>query len=200
MQDTKLIEVLNIEISQGVLESIEEAADWIKGTFLYQRLQSNPLMYGMNGKGSDSLHSFIVDKCSQSIEQLMKVEAISMEKDGSITPTAASRIMSRNFVDYDTMKSIVKLHHDSGPLQILQMLSNCHKIQFPVRRHEKKTLNEAHKYVRYKLEGPASKVRVQSPEEKVFVMLQAAVGQHYFPDFSLRQEMSQMVDGASRSE
>jgi hypothetical protein len=38
-------------------------------------------------------------------------------KDEMFTPTAASHIMSRNFVDLDTMKAIVKLPHDCGPLQ-----------------------------------------------------------------------------------
>ena len=43
-----------------------------------------------------------------------------------------------------------------------------------------------------------SKIRIQTPAEKVFVMLQAAVGQHYFSDVQLRQQMSNMIDDASQ--
>lgn len=43
-----------------------------------------------------------------------------------------------------------------------------------------------------------SKIRIQEPGEKVFVMLQAAIGQHYFQDGGLRQQMTNMIDGASQ--
>lgn len=36
MDDNKLTEVMNIEISQGVITSPEEAVDWLKGTFLWR--------------------------------------------------------------------------------------------------------------------------------------------------------------------
>lgn len=85
-----------------------------------------------------------------------------------------------------------------GPVQLLHMMANCEKIQTQVRRSEKKHLNEAYKLVRYKLEGPQSKIRIQTPAEKAFVILQAAIGQHYFQEQSLRQQMSNMVDSASQ--
>ena len=153
--ESKLTEVLNIEISQGVITSAEDAVNWVKSSFLYQRIQSNPLFYGFKGKGNDALHSFILEKCTSSINKLHKINAISVdEDDGTFSPVAASHIMSRNFVDYETMKSIVKLPHDSGPVQLLHFISNCTKIQTQVRRDEKKHLNAAYKLIKYKLEGP----------------------------------------------
>ena len=62
MDGNKLTEVLNIEISQGVIVSADDAADWVKGTFLYRRILSNPLFYGCNGKGDTAVQSFILDK------------------------------------------------------------------------------------------------------------------------------------------
>lgn len=52
--------------------------------------------------------------------------------------------------------------------------------------------------VRYKLEGPPSRVRVQQPWEKVFVLVQASVGRISIDDYALRQEMSTMTDYLSR--
>lgn len=43
-----------------------------------------------------------------------------------------------------------------------------------------------------------SKIRIQTPAEKAFVMLQAAIGQHYFQDGALRRQMSNMIDGATQ--
>ena len=78
------------------------------------------------------------------------------------------------------------------------MMANCGKIQTHVRKHEKKPLNEAYKLIKYKFEGPQSKIRIQTPAEKAFVMLQAAIGQHFFQDLPLRQQMSNMIDSASQ--
>lgn len=77
-----------------------------------------------------------------------------MEDDGTFSPDAGSKIMSRNFVDYETMKAVTKLPHDSGPVQLLRMMANCARVQTQVRRNEKKHLNEAYKMIKYKLEGP----------------------------------------------
>jgi hypothetical protein len=106
--------------------------------------------------------------------------------------------MSRNFLDLSSLRSITKLPHDAGPVQILHFLANCPKLQSQVRRSEKKHLNAAYKQIKYKLDGPQSKIKIQTPAEKAFVLLQAAVGNHHFEDFALRQEMSNVVDGANR--
>jgi Sec63 Brl domain len=71
-------------------------------------------------------------------------------------------------------------------------------LQRPVRRSEKKSLNEMCKSIRYKLDGPASKSRVQKPADKSFVLLQVAIGQLHVEDSVLQQEMTAMVDYALR--
>jgi ATP-dependent DNA helicase HFM1/MER3 len=198
LEGNNLVECLNNEISQGVISCVEEAVDWIKHTLLFHRVLSNPLYYGLSGRGDDNVHSFLLAKCTDSISKLSKIQAISSQDDDTFSPKAASHIMSRNFVDFETMRSIVKLPHDCGPLQLLHMLSRCQKIQSPVRRAEKKELNEAYKLVKYKFEGPQSKIRIQTPEQKLFVLLQASIGKHHFHDTSLRREMSNILDGAFR--
>ena len=106
--------------------------------------------------------------------------------------------MSRNFLDLPTLKSITRLPHDAGPHQILHLLSNCSKLQSQVKRKDKKHLKEAHKHIRYKLDGPQSKLKVQTPAEKVFILLQSAISNHHFEEFSLRQDMNNAVEGAIR--
>lgn len=54
------------------------------------------------------------------------------------------------------------------------------------------------KALKYKLEGPPSKARVQTPEQKAFVLLQASIGKLHLEDYALRQEMQSMVEYASR--
>ena len=50
----------------------------------------------------------------------------------------------------------------------------------------------------HSLRRPQSKIRIQTPAEKLFVMLQAAIGRHYFEEFALRQQMTNIIDGASQ--
>lgn len=84
-------------------------------------------------------------------------------------------------------------------MQLLNMMANCGKIQTAVRRDEKKLLNAAYKLIKYKFEGPQSKIRIQSPQQKAFVMLQSAVSGHYFDDFTLRQQIVEVVNNSSQA-
>jgi hypothetical protein len=106
--------------------------------------------------------------------------------------------MSQQLVTYEAMELFVGLPFDASQCQILQALTEIADIHRPVRRSEKKVLNETHKMIKYKLPGPPSKVRVQKPPEKAFVLLQAGIGQIYLEDYAMRQEMSSMVDYSSR--
>lgn len=92
LDDDKLTECLNSEISQGVIASKEEASDWVLGTLLFRRLQAHPLFYGLNQSGLNASKSFIREKCENSIEQLFRVGAISMKDDGTFSPSAASMV------------------------------------------------------------------------------------------------------------
>mmetsp|Transcript_28841 Transcript_28841/g.83689 ORF Transcript_28841/g.83689 Transcript_28841/m.83689 type:complete len:102 (-) Transcript_28841:1875-2180(-) len=99
-------------------------------------------------------------------------------------------------VEFKAMKSMVALPHDSGSLQLLHMLSNIEGLQRPIRRAEKKILNDAHKQIKHKLEGAPSKVRVQTPAEKAFVLLQCSIGQIYLDETTLHQEMNNIAEYA----
>mmetsp|Transcript_19696 Transcript_19696/g.40991 ORF Transcript_19696/g.40991 Transcript_19696/m.40991 type:complete len:101 (+) Transcript_19696:361-663(+) len=86
--------------------------------------------------------------------------------------------MSHNMVDYGTMHVLAQLPFDASQVQVLKAMTEIENLQRPVRRPEKSCLNERHKDIKYKLEGPPSKVRVQQPWEKSFVLLQVSIGQN----------------------
>lgn len=126
----------------------------------------------------------------------------------TITPLEASHIMSQHMLTFDTMKKLMVLSHDElennsnkmTQKKLLDMLSSCKSLHFPVRRSEKKLLNQAHKSLKYSVQPnvPNSKVRIQTPIEKAHVLLQASISQIYLEDFTLRQEMSQVVNEGAR--
>ena len=157
----------------------------------------NPQQYGLSSSKSE-IEDFMEKTCLDSLERLSEVGMITFDESGRIAPNAACHIMSQSLVDFESMTRIVSLPFDATTEVLLKMLAECDRLHRPVRRSEKKALNETHKSIRYKLDGPPSKVRIQTPTEKAFVLLQAAIGQNYLEDFTLRQEMSYMSEYASR--
>ena len=163
-------------------------------------MRKNPRHYGLFGKSEQELETYLLQQCTDSLQNLHINKLIELGDQGrSIVPRKASHVMSRHMVAFDGMKVVVSLPHDAGQLQILKMLSELEGIHFPVRRAEKTHLNNAHKMVKHKLQGgPPSKIRVQTSSQKTFIMLQSAIGQQYLEDYTLRQEMNLSVEYASR--
>ncbi|CAJ1930861.1 unnamed protein product [Cylindrotheca closterium] len=191
----KLIDVVNTEISQRVIQNIDDAVRWLKTTFLFACLKGNPPRFGVDLQ-SQTLDDFILSQCSHAIESLCKCGLVG--GTDNIIPLAGSHIMSQSMVPFESMKMIAALPFDATQCQVLRMLSSMEDLHVPVRRLEKKPLNACHKSeaIRYKLEGPLSKVRIQDPSEKAFVLLQAYIAHEEFENYTLRQEMSTLADTA----
>ena len=194
---TRLMDVMNTEISQRVITSENTALNWIKSTFFACCAKENPERYGLTMSAS-AIDSFLFKHCQDSLHRLHQEGMIMYGESGETAPLPACHVMNQSMVDFESMKRIVGLPFDADQALLLKALSEFESLQRPVRRSEKKDLNDAHKIIRYKLDGPPSKVRVQTPAQKAFVLLQAAIGQHYLEDFTLRQEMSCMVEYATR--
>jgi replicative superfamily II helicase len=195
----RLVETLNIEVSQRVITDVGQAIDWVKGTFFFGRVRKNPVFYGMQGKSEEQQDAYLRHKCLGSLEELHRAGIIELQEDGlGIKPLVGCHVMSKHMIAFDDMKAIIDLPHDAGPLQLLQMLSKVEGLHRPVRRDEKKQLKEANKVIKYRLEGAPSKISIQTSSQKAFVLLQCAIGQIFIENSTLRQEMSHMVDQASR--
>jgi hypothetical protein len=194
----KLVEVFNTEISQKVITTFQSAKDWLATTFLFQRIKRNPSAFGISH--ISELDHCVTRICGAELKKLddVGVVAISKHQNGDVTPLFGCHIMSQHLVEFSAMKLIANLPFGSDIHQLLASVSQFKGLHKPVRRSEKRFLNEVHKSIRYKLDGPPSKVRVQEPHQKAFVLLQAAVGQHFLDDFTLRQEMSNMVEFSTR--
>lgn len=189
------MDVVNTEISQRVITSVEVAQDWIKSTFFFWRAIENPSRYGLPTTESH-IEAYAKKQCLESLQRLSDEGIILLDESGHTSPLPTCHIMSQHLIDFDAMTQIVTLPFDADQSMLLKFLSECEWLHRPVQRNEKKTLNQVHKTIKYKLPGPPSKI--QTPTEKPFVLLQAAIGQCFLEDFTLRQEMSYMVEFASR--
>jgi len=198
----QIVETLNTEVSQGVISCASQAIRWIKSTFFFTRVQKNPKFYGLeDGKNINEINDYLQEKCMSYLEKLRESGIISVSSTSGNTAVAAlppSHIMSKHMVPFQVMKRIIALPSTASTREILMVLAQCEGLQRPVRRSEKKLLNGVYKEVKLKYDGAQSKIRIQKPEQKAFVLLQAAIGQCFLDDYTLRQEMTFAADYAMR--
>lgn len=198
---SKLLETINIEISQRVINSVKSATDWIKGTLFYIQLMQDPEGYGIRVVSNYSIDAHILNICQTAVDRLRAIGVVATANGEDIYPLVACHIMSQRLVSFSAMTEISKIPYDSSHSQILKIVSMMDGMHFPVRRCEKKALNSIHKELKmYKLDGPLSKARVQEPWQKAFVLLQAYIEEFNVEglDAATRQEMNSMVDCATR--
>ena len=195
----KMVESINTEVSQKLISNVSQALAWMKSTYFYVRVRKNSKFYSLQGKNEQQMNAYLKQKCMQSLNELNDEQIISVQENGKkIKPLPASHIMSKHMVPFDAMKRFINLPFDCDTRDILLTLSECEGLHRPVRRSEKKLLNEVYKGSKHKYDGPQSKIRIQKSCQKAFVLLQAAISQCYIDDFTLRQEMTFTVDYASR--
>lgn len=69
-----LIEHLNAEVCLGTIQDIESAKRWLKGTFLYVRLQHNPSHYKVEGDQHESLEERVSSICQKDLTLLEQAQ------------------------------------------------------------------------------------------------------------------------------
>ena len=191
-------EILNAEISQKVITDMSSALNWIKGTLFYVQLNRDPVAHSVRVVSEHSIDTHLLGLLREGLRKLQQVGVVGFREGSVLKAFDGCNIMSQHLVDYETMKIFSALPFDVSQATMLRAICQIERLQRPAKRSEKKTLNALHKQVRHKLEGPPSKVRVQQPWEKAFVLLQASIGRLELDDYTLRSESSSMADFASR--
>lgn len=83
---TRLDEIMNTEISQGVITSLESALNWMKGTLYFEQLNCS----------FHDRESHVLELCRATIARLSDIGALQLSSpDYSIQPLSAGRIMVR---------------------------------------------------------------------------------------------------------
>lgn len=73
---TNLAEHLNSEIGLGTIRSISTAKAWLRGSFLFQRLQKNPNHYSLGKDDNQSWEERVDELLLQSIEKLRQTQLV----------------------------------------------------------------------------------------------------------------------------
>ncbi|EUC49158.1 hypothetical protein COCMIDRAFT_33419 [Bipolaris oryzae ATCC 44560] len=168
-----LIDHMNAETSLGTIYDLPSARRWLKGTFLFVRLQQNPAYYKLEGsKTGQSVEEQVDDICFRDVNHLQQSNLVSSEE--RFTCTEFGHAMSRYYVHFETMKLFMGLETKSSPSEILSAIAQAKEysnIRF--RQGEKtfyKVLNKSPS-IRW-----AIPVNLDLPAQKISLMIQSVLG------------------------
>jgi hypothetical protein len=183
----RLAELLNSEVSQGVIKSAGSAKRWLQTTFYFS----------CKKKEQDAVAA-TRQLCNDALDKLTNLGLIEQGENQTLLPKPGCHVMNQHSVSYEEMASIVSWPDDVDTRQILISLSKL--IDVPVRRNEKIELKDVHKtdVVKFKLSSQLSKFTVKTGAEKTFILLQCIIGRHEFNNPVLRQEMTSISNSAIR--
>jgi len=194
-----LVEVLNSEVCNKVIESIQDAAEWVEETFLFTRLQKNPARYGLNipvnTDPAAAVTAFLNEKLRGALEELTAAGILELDENGfSIVARRPGHIMSRNLLRLKTMKIILGADPDANIDDLLKALCSTAEVLVEVRHGQKKILKEIKLSVRF----PLPKTKKLDHLDKTNLLLQGFLGRQPNEDQTLAREQHGLADDALR--
>ncbi|KAJ6502143.1 Sec63 Brl domain-containing protein [Mycena sanguinolenta] len=172
-----LSEHLNSEIGLGTITNIRSAKEWLRSSFLFQRIQKNPAHYSLGKGENQTWEERVDDMVTQSVERLrdnkLIAEAQAGDKGGALTLTEFGDIMSKFYIRQSTMGLILALPDRPTLRDILEMISGSEELsETKLRTSEKTVYNKLRKHndIRFEVK------KVEKTSDKVFLLIQAVLG------------------------
>ncbi|KAK8947099.1 hypothetical protein KSP39_PZI006477 [Platanthera zijinensis] len=202
------IEHLTAEIVQLTVSDISLAIEWIKSSYLYVRIKKNPENYGIKrGIPREDLEKHMREICVRNINELAEYGMIWTDEDGFLVkPLEPGRLMTKFYLKFATMKSIIEAPGSCGLEDALRIICAAEEISWiQLRRNEKKILNDINfdkgARMRFHVNGEngKKKKRIQTREEKIFVLANDCLtGDPSVHDLSLSQDMNSICTNGCR--
>ncbi|KAI8467024.1 MAG: hypothetical protein J3K34DRAFT_47254 [Monoraphidium minutum] len=141
-------EHLNAEVVLGTVRDVSLAIAWLKTTFLYVRIRTNPGRYGLvlpPGTSQSEVDRILRDQLVlANVRTLVESGIMATDEEGfELRPTNAGRLMARHYVRLPTMVVLVKLpRQQSSMAALISALARADEFKnIILRRSEKKLLN-----------------------------------------------------------
>ncbi|KAK7038046.1 ATP-dependent DNA helicase MER3 [Favolaschia claudopus] len=174
---TNLSEHLNSEIGLGTITTVTSAKEWLRSSFLFQRIQKNPSHYSVGKDETQSWEERVDDMVMQSVGKLRQTklieEAQAGDKSGVLASTEFGDIMSKFYVRQSTMGLILTLPERPALREILEMISTSEELsETKLRASEKTVYNKLRKHndIRFEVK------KIEKTADKVFLLIQAVLG------------------------
>lgn len=117
-----LNEHFNSEICLGSVTNIETAKLWLRNTFLFHRIQKNPIHYGIAKGGSETWEGRFDAMVIQALQSLEKSQLISIE-DSLLSPTDYGLQMSKLYIKQASMDTMLSIPEKASKRDIVGLTS-----------------------------------------------------------------------------
>eukprot|EP00178_Gracilaria_changii_P024479 TRINITY_DN737_c0_g1_i1.p1 TRINITY_DN737_c0_g1~~TRINITY_DN737_c0_g1_i1.p1 ORF type:complete len:2198 (-),score=297.01 TRINITY_DN737_c0_g1_i1:5150-11743(-) len=187
-----LADHFNAEIEAGVIDTKQDAVDYLTWTFFYRRLPKNPNYYGMNGVSHVEISNHLSELVETTLTDLESSKCIAMETEEEVVDNEQSqqhlgtqdigRVAAHFYIRHATVElfasSVTANTKVTGLLDILSLASEFSEI--PVRLGDEEVLQilAAKAPVKLEAENPSS---FASPHVKAHLLLQGQLIREILP-------------------
>ncbi|THH19463.1 hypothetical protein EW146_g1691 [Bondarzewia mesenterica] len=118
-----LVEHINSEVGLGTITNVETAKEWLRNSFLFQRVKKNPGRYAVGKQDLQTWQERISDMVTESIKTLKESDLLDYVEEGSsdLCSTAYGDIMSKYYIRQSTMSSILKLPENANLREMVDL-------------------------------------------------------------------------------
>lgn len=148
---TVLADHLGAEIAAETIISMNDAFDFITGTYFFRRIQQNPSYYGLEDNSSEGLISYLTQWIQDCIQELQKSHCVETTTSGGLAATSLGKITSYYYLSHKTVRNFIsKACADADLASTLRWLSEATEFdEQPVRHNEDLVNAELAKKLRY---------------------------------------------------
>ncbi|KAJ3128871.1 DEIH-box ATPase [Nowakowskiella sp. JEL0407] len=196
---SKLADILNAEIVLGNIKNRDDAADWLRYTYLYIRMRRNPPLYSVTMEELEADETLLqkrIDLVHSAAMLLEKSGLLKYEKKtGKFQILELGRIASHYYISYQSMLTYKNhLKPTNTIMDLFRIFALSEEFKFiPVREEEKLELSKLLERVPIPV-----KEYVEEPVAKINVLLQAYISQLKLEGFALMSDMVYITQSASR--
>lgn len=188
---------LNAEIASRVIESKQDAVDYLTWTFFYRRLPKNANYYGMKGVSHIDISNHLSELVERSLSDLEASKCVAAvgEDDSALGPLNLGIIASHYYLRHATVELFSSSISASTNLKrVLDIVSLAAEFDHVAVRNgdEEEILQEMGARARIGLEGGGGPVSYSSTHAKVHLLLQAHMNRESLSG-SLAEDQKEVV-------
>ncbi|PJF17760.1 hypothetical protein PSACC_02423 [Paramicrosporidium saccamoebae] len=190
---TKLVDHLNAEIVLGSIRTRDEAVQWLGYTYLFVRMQRDPLLYGVAPEGLLKRRIELIHTAATILEEANLVRYD--RRSGILRGTEQGRISSHYYIGHASMSTFNQhLRPTATEPDICRIFSLSQEFRLiPVRQEERLELTRLAERVPLPIR--------ENPEEasaKINILLQTYISRLSLDGFSLAADMVYVTQSAGR--
>jgi antiviral helicase SLH1 len=178
---------ISAEVNAGVIQTKQDALDYLTWTFFFRRLHKNPTYYGLEISAEDHKDKpllarqlaadYMVTLIDETISSLAESECVTVHSNGDVDPTPFGKIMSYYYLSHMTIRKFLSRARNTTTItfaDVLGWISLATEFDdLPVRHNEDLINVELDKNLPLDVSKLMGDLPMWDPHVKAFLLLQA---------------------------